>query len=268
MSISLEKIRAKLAALDNYQSGDKDGKLWKPAPGKQVVRILPNFQLSDNVDERPFVPLYFYHEFGKKYQLAPSQFDRPDPVFEMYKEMYKDSDPEVREMAKKLNSKVRFFVPVLVRGQEADGVQFWGFGFNVYNDLKNLYDDPQWGNISDLENGVDLTVEFIPSPVKDDQRQAKTMIVPFRKASNVTEDANLLAQVKATPDIVTQFKEPTYDELKTALENYLGVSKAPAKEQGDFDPKALNLPPTPKAPVSKDVEDVEAAFEAIINKKG
>ena len=33
------------------------------------------------------------------------------------------------------NSKLRTFVPVVVRGEEGEGVRFWGFGKTVYQEI-------------------------------------------------------------------------------------------------------------------------------------
>ena len=272
---ALEKVRAKLAKINNFGS-QSSGNMLKLAAGKTEIRILPNFALTDDTNEQPFVPLYFYHDFGRAYQLAPNQFDRPDPIFDAYRAMYKDTDPDVREMAKKLNSRLRVFVPVLVRGREAEGVQFWGFGFNVYNDLRGLYENPQWGNISDLQDGVDLTVEYIPSPDKNDQRQAKTLIVPNRKSSPATTDADLLDKIKKMPDVTSLFTEPTAAELKLALEKYLGVNDSvatdeePVEDATDFDPKKFTAAKGAEAPKAKpkEVDDVEAEFEKILASGG
>ena len=37
-------------------------------------------------------------------------------------------DKEDWKSAKQMEPKLRTFVPIIVRGQEGDGVRFWGFG--------------------------------------------------------------------------------------------------------------------------------------------
>ena len=34
-----------------------------------------------------------------------------------------------------MEPKLRTFVPIIVRGQEGDGVRFWGFGKTVYQEI-------------------------------------------------------------------------------------------------------------------------------------
>jgi hypothetical protein len=69
-------------------------------------------------------------------------------------------------------------------------------------------------------------------------------------------DTALLATLKKTPDLTKLFKIPTEDVLKDALTAYLNADEKPAKE------------PAKPAVTSKtkDVEDVEAAFDELLTK--
>ena len=64
-------------------------------------------------------------------------------------------------MARKLEAKMRTFAPVIVRGEETQGVRFWGFGKTVYQELLSVIADPDYGDITDPVNGRDVSVEFI-----------------------------------------------------------------------------------------------------------
>ncbi|MAP03164.1 MAG: hypothetical protein CMF85_05080 [Candidatus Marinimicrobia bacterium] len=55
-------------------------------------------------------------------------------------------------MGRSLMPKMRTFVPVIVRGEEAEGVKFWGFGKEVYQELLGVIADPDYGDITDPEN--------------------------------------------------------------------------------------------------------------------
>lgn len=259
--MDLNKIKDKLNRLDRgaatkNANGDNVSLFWKPTAGKQNIRILPNFAISDNPSEQPFIPLEFYYDFGST-MLAPHQFDLPDPVKDFHDELTSDKkNHDAWVEAKPFRSVLRIYVPILVRGLEQEGVKFWGFGISVYNKLKALYEDEQWGCIHDLQEGVDLTVDFTPSPDKNDARQAKTEVTPHRKSTPAVTDTALLAALKKTPDLTKLFKIPTEDVLKDALTTYLNADEKPAKE------------PTKPAVTSKtkDVADVEAAFDELLTK--
>ena len=64
-------------------------------------------------------------------------------------------------MARKLEAKMRTFAPVIVRGEEGQGVRFWGFGKTVYQELLSVIADPDYGDITDAVSGRDVSVEFI-----------------------------------------------------------------------------------------------------------
>ena len=57
--------------------------------------------------------------------------------------------------------KLRTFVPIIVRGQEGDGVRFWGFGKTVYQEILGYIVDPDYGDITDPQSGRDLTIQYI-----------------------------------------------------------------------------------------------------------
>lgn len=265
-----EKLKANLAKLRrSFGNKDENGEFisnfWKPKAGDQQIRIVPNYLLSSDANEEPIMLLYFYYNFGKTY-LAPHQFDRPDFAFKMYLEMIKDTDPDVKAAAKNLRSTQRFFAPVLVRGKESEGVKFWGFGIKVYEMLKALYDNEEWGNISDLQNGVDLSITFTPSPDPDDQRQAKTVISPNRRSTPATTDPEIMEKIKNPPNLLELYTEPSAEELETAVKSYLGIGQPvqPDTAAEDFDPKKLG--DAYPAPPADEMDDVEAAFNVIMNK--
>ena len=61
--------------------------------------------------------------------------------------------------AKAWRTKLRTFVPVVVRGEEGEGVRFWGFGKTVYQEILG-YIGPDYGDITDPTSGRDLTIEY------------------------------------------------------------------------------------------------------------
>ena len=56
-----------------------------------------------------------------------------------------------------------------MRGEEGEGVRFWGFGKTVYQEILGYIDDPDYGDITDPSSGRDLTIEY-----KSDEGDAGT----------------------------------------------------------------------------------------------
>ena len=77
--------------------------------------------------------------------------------------MKKTGEKENVDLAKKLFPKLRIFAPVVVRGEEDRGVRFYEFGKMVYQELLGVMADEDYGDITDIQKGRDITVEVIPA---------------------------------------------------------------------------------------------------------
>ena len=162
--MNLDEIRKRMDRLQNKSNGksssDFKKNFWKPPSGeKSVVRIVP-YKYNKDV---PFTELYFYFGIDKPRMLALSNFDESDPILEFASQLRKTNDPDNIALAKKLFPKMRILAPVLVRGEEDKGVRFWEFGKMVYTELLGVMMDEDYGDITDIAAGRDITVEVIPA---------------------------------------------------------------------------------------------------------
>ena len=266
MAIDLDAIRKKL---NNLQSQtNRTSSLWKPEPGKQQIRIVPYQHDKDN----PFLELYFHYDLGDKNYLSPATFGKADPVVEFAEKLKATGNREDWQMARKMEPKMRTYVPVLVRGQESEGVKFWGFGKLVYQELLGVIADPDYGDITDPMNGRDILVEF--TPAEGPGQFPKTSIRVKPNVTALTEDKNIAEKVaNHQPNLSDIFKEPSYDELKEALANWLN----PEGDDSTADPASTPAEDTKDLPWEKDdkkeavkegvnkVDDVSAAFDDLFN---
>ena len=92
---------------------------------------------------------------NNKSYLSPISFGRPDPIEEFAQKLKQSGNREEYQMARKLEAKMRTFAPVIVRGEETQGVRFWGFGKTVYQELLSVIADPDYGDINLKENNQD-----------------------------------------------------------------------------------------------------------------
>ena len=155
MSINLDAIKSRLNKLQNTQR--KTVELWKPTPGKHQVRLVP-YKFNN---ENPFIELYFHYNVNNKSYLSPISFGRPDPIVEFADKLKRMGDKEDWKAAKRMEPKLRTFVPVLVRGEEGEGVRFWGFGKTVYQDILGYIADPDYGDITHPTEGRDIVVDVV-----------------------------------------------------------------------------------------------------------
>ena len=137
MSTDINKIRAKLDQLNNKNKPVKENKtksFYKPELGKENIRIVPN-KFNKDI---PFTEVYFHYGINNKTICSPRNWGEKDPIDEFANELRKGKD---WMLAKDLDSKMRAYVPVVVRGKENEGVKLWGVGKTMYIDLLNLFDN-------------------------------------------------------------------------------------------------------------------------------
>ena len=117
MAINLDAIRGRLNKLQTTTRTSVE--VWAACEFAM--------ELSFSNKENPFIELYFHYNINNKTYLSPISFGRPDPIVEFAEKLKRMGDKEDWKAAKKMEPKLRTFVPVLVRGEEGEGVRFWGF---------------------------------------------------------------------------------------------------------------------------------------------
>lgn len=267
--LDINKIKSRLNSLNN--TNQKSNLLWKPVPGKQEVRIVPYKFSPDN----PFSELKFHYNLNGKTYLSPDSFGRPDPIVEFAARLKKSGDKEEWKMARKLEPKMRTFAPVLVRGEEHEGVKFWGFGKQVYQELLSIMSDPDYGDITDLANGRDIVVEFKTAEESGKQFPETTIRVkPNTKPAVDPTKKDLLEKISNQTKLLDLFPELSYDELKSAMDQWLHPEDGEASADPDIVAAATaaglvsatvalettTMSPTVSTPTLK-TDDVAAAFD-------
>jgi hypothetical protein len=252
--MDLEAIKRKLNELQSQTK--RQDVLWKPEPGKQQVRIVPYQHNKDN----PFQELYFHYDIGKKSFLSPITYGRPDPVVEFTEKLKASGNSDEWKLGKKLEPKMRCYVPIIIRGKESEGVKFWGFGKTVYTELLGFIADPDYGDLTDPSNGRDIVVEFTPS--EGGQSYPKTTIRVKPNTSPITTEKAIAEKIAMQqPNLSEIFKEPSYDELKQALENWLNPTDDGTTSEGSSASASK-----PIATGVNSVDDVGDAFDELFGK--
>lgn len=219
MALDINKIKNRLNALN--QTNTKSNLLWKPTPGKQVVRIVPYKYEPSN----PFIELKFHYGLNGKTFLSPDTFHRADPIVEFADKLKSTGDKEDWKAGRNMEPKMRTYVPIIVRGEEEQGVRFWGFGKSVYEELMTIIADPDYGDITDLTNGYDINVEF-KTAEEVNKSFPETSIRPRPKSGPAFDSKikNAKSLLENQTNILDLFTEPSYEELKLELEKWLAPS--------------------------------------------
>jgi len=258
--MDLNAIKTKLTQLQSTTSTANN--FWKPEPGTQIVRIVPYKFNKDN----PFIELFFHYNLGQnKTYMSPVSFSRPDPVQEFADKLKSTGDKDEWIQGKRLEPKMRTFVPVIVRGREDEGVKFWGFGKTVYQELLSVIADPDYGDITDPTNGRDIGIER-QTPAEAGNQYGKTTVRVKPNQTPITDNKTLLESVfENQVDLTELYTEPSYDELKEALATYLNPTEENTTETSNG-VTATTAPTTNVAqPKAAKTENVEDAFDQLFN---
>jgi hypothetical protein len=231
--MDLDAIKKRLNDLQNQSSNNSGGNqkqlFWKPSIGKQLIRVVPNKYNK----EFPFTEMKFYYGIGSKRVMAsPSNWGEKDPIMEFAKQLRQTNDKENWRLAKKLDPKTRIFAPVVVRGEEGEGVKLWQFGKEVYQDFLNMAADDEIGDFTDIVAGRDIKLSTV-GPESTGTPYNKTSIGPSLKTTQLSEDevvAKSLLENQADPMKV--FKPLSYDDMKSALQEFL--SPEGVEEEGSI----------------------------------
>ena len=252
--MDLNEIKNRLAKLNNKGGGgssDFKNNFWRPPVGeKSVVRIVPYQHNKDF----PFSELYFYFGIGKPRMIALSNFSETDPILEFATTLKKSGDSENMELAKKLYPKLRVFAPVVVRGEEDKGVRFYEFGKMVYQELLGVMADEDYGDITDIQKGRDITIEVIPAAETGKMFNTTTIRVKPNQTPLV-KDANAVEEfLNNQKELVSLFKKYTFEEMKDELQGWL----KPADEDGGKETEV-------KAAPSKQKENIDSKLDSLFD---
>jgi hypothetical protein len=264
MTLNISALKAKLNQFT--RQGERSDALWKPTEGKTVVRIVPWKENKEN----PFVELYF-HYLGNKTYLSPITNGNRDPIVEFADALQSGGTKDDWQQARPFRPKLRTFIPIIVRGEEDKGVRFMSFGKSVYTELLSIISDPDYGDITDTQTGRDVVIEYIPQE-KSDTNFAKTMVRPKPNQTPLADSSTTIQKfLTEQPDVKAIFKEPSYEELKVALERYLDPDAiktppvaAPVKEAPMSNPTSTTAAKSVELK-SKSVKDMVDEFDDVFN---
>lgn len=257
MALDIAKIRARLDSVKN--NGKAGGSFWRPSDGTQTIRIVPT------PDGDPFKDYWFHYNLGPDQKgglLCPNKNHGEDcPICnfkdQLWKEFNSTQDPDTMKLAKDLSPRQRFFSPVMVRGEESEGIRIWGYGKTAYESLLNLVLNPEYGDITDVDDGTDLTLTYGKPPGAN---FPKTTLTPRRRTSPLCDeavggDAECTRLMDNIPNIDALFPKKTKDEVQEALDNFI------SSLEGEDSEVTVE---TASTPTNNAVPDVVSAFNELV----
>jgi hypothetical protein len=228
--MNLDAIKKKLESMQSKPTSggsNNQTKRFKPQIGKQTVRVVP-FKYNK---EFPFTEMKFYYGIGSKKVIAsPLNWSEKDPIAEFAKQLRGTNDKENWRLAKKLDPKTRVFAPVIVRGEESEGVQMWEFGKEIFEAFLQMAADEEVGDFTDIMMGRDIKLVTV-GPESTGTVYNKTTITPSMKTSPLSEnDKELELWLEEQVNPKDSYKMLPFDEIKAALQEWLNPEEEAEEE--------------------------------------
>jgi len=250
MGIDYDKIKQRLTNLQSKGKGG-DSVFWRPQEGETVIRIVPT------ADGDPFKDFWFHYNIGDTPPfLSPHKnFGEQDAITSFVRQLFDEGTEDSIKMAKNLLPRQRFFAPVLVRDEEHLGVRVWGFGKMAYEKLLALVLNPEYGDITDPEEGTDLVVQYgKPAGAQFPQ----TGITPRRRSSPLCEDGPEKCRelLESIPDFNGLFERKSVEDVEKILDAYLS---------GDESAEERSTESTKYNKSTEKTSDVESAFKDLLS---
>ena len=258
MSINMELMRKKLATLRGEGQRDSgDSIFFKPDEGDQDIRIVPT------QDGDPLKEVFFHYNVGehKGGIVCPKRnFGERCPVCDFASAVWKDgtenNDEEAKKLAKSLFVRGRYFSPVVVRGREEEGIKVYGYGKKAYELLLGYILDPEYGDITDVGEGTDITLTYTKPTTPGAYPQ--TSMKMRRNTSSLLEDTEAIpALLDRMPDFASLFERKTPEEIDAILDEQL-ISPSSAETHSSE---------TTAYGKSSSTSDVDKAFNELMSSK-
>lgn len=147
----LSEVRKRLKKVDLGGGGN----YYKPEVGRNVIRVLPG--VGD-------MGVLFWQQVGTHYVSGTTftcprfTLDKPCPICETVSELYRHGDADSKDMASNLRMRRSYWVNVVDRGNEDQGVQIYTPGVQVFGSIAGFVEDPDYGAIYDSEMGRDIII--------------------------------------------------------------------------------------------------------------
>jgi hypothetical protein len=232
MGINMELMRKKLASLRGDTRGTTTSVWFKPDEGDTDIRIVPT------ADGDPLKEVFFHYniEGHRSGVLCPKRnFGEHCPICDFATQLWRDgtgnNDEETKKLAKSLFVRTRYFSPVVVRGLETEGVKVYGYGKTAYELLLGYILDPEYGDITDTNEGTDITLTY----TKPNKPGAfpQTNLKMRRNTSTLLQDRDAIpGLLQNTPDIMSLFTRHSPAEVNAILDQMLsGDSSAESRSR-------------------------------------
>ena len=196
--------------------------MWKIPEGISKIRILPPWSEAGTVA----------YESASHWKIPPNDrminclrvINKECPICELVKELRAKGK---KDLASQFSAKKSIYYNIIVRGEEDKGVQIMRSGIKLYENILSYLYDPDYGDVTDLDDGMDATIE------RSGQGLDTSYTIKFGPKTSKLADKPDVAQrwINEMFDLdgIMQYKDAI--ELDEAVKNISGKRSTEVKEQ-------------------------------------
>ena len=234
-----EKLAKMRQALSETDTGSGSaGFLGALSEGVTIIRILP--EVGDM--PRFFQEVGVHQMPGKdgKRIFCPKFTSRGKltcPVCEIVDQLYKAGDTASKAFAGQIRAQKKYWMNTIARADEKAGPKIYTPGVLVFRQLMSLIQDPDYGDITDVEDGYDIKIERKGKGRTDTDYQARAA----KNSSPLSDD----------PDKVDEWLESAKDV------SYVEVSTNPDEDAELAEGHAVFVLPYKRLEKELDLDNLE-----------
>jgi hypothetical protein len=164
--------------------------------------------------------MFFHYNVGDHRGgiLCPKRnFGEGCPICEfastLWREGSDNNDEESKKLAKSLFVRTRYFSPVVVRGREEEGIKVYGYGKQAYELLLGYILDPEYGDVTDITEGTDITLTYT--------KPTKPGAYPQTNLKMLEDKDAIPALLDGMPDFDSLFERQTPAQVDAILDEQL-----------------------------------------------
>ncbi|HKZ40024.1 MAG TPA: hypothetical protein VJ044_03630, partial [Candidatus Hodarchaeales archaeon] len=250
-----ERLAALREKMKKTDTGGGGKGFWSPKEGRNVIRVLPPVGGMS----------FFFQEVGKHNfpdnrrsycSLFTTDGEKPCPICELVDDLYADGAKSSIKLAKEIRLRRGYWMNIINRNGEDAGPLIFTPGVKIFNQIQNMINDPDYGDVTDEEEGLDLIINRAGTGL-DTEYDVKAK----RNYTPISEDADLAAEwLEKAKDL--SWVEVSYDpeedsELSKGHAVYILPYDRVVKEFGIDDLDVEEMAATVSGGNVEEVEDVE-----------
>jgi len=253
MPIDIKKIEEKLQQITTGKMFTKKSNYWRPKT-EHRIRIVPH--------EPQFLEHMIHYGVDPNGPVVClSTINKKCPICQLRIKLFQNGD---KATAGKLKAQLRIATPIVeVSFDDSNrfGAQgnaepkWWSFSKKVYENIINICKNPDYGDISDPENGTDLDIVYKKAKTKGEFDS--TIVTPRRKSIPLATADETKKIIESVPDISADFRILEPEEMSKVVEEWIkSVEFAP---ESDTEPESTE----PVVAAVATTESPDSAFEEI-----